>query len=57
MTQKEAAEALLQGARNTNCQHLTVVREHLLIALGEAPEDEDGHPDDQPADEPTTELS
>lgn len=35
MTREEARAALLQGAESTNCQYLTVVREHLLIALGD----------------------
>lgn len=47
MTQKEAAEALIAGANNTDSTYLNVVREHLLIALGaQIEKPADGNNDD-----------
>lgn len=35
MTRDEARAALLKGASSTNCEYLTVVREHLVLALSD----------------------
>lgn len=35
MTQQEAADGLRSGANNSSSEYIIVVREHLLIALGE----------------------
>lgn len=47
MTKKEAIAGLLAAAQSTNCQYLTVVREHLILALGgelkETHDDVQGH--------------
>lgn len=41
MTQVEAKDALLLGAKNTESEYITIQRETLLIALGAEPITED----------------
>jgi hypothetical protein len=38
MTKAEITAALIKGATNTNAKFVNVNRQHLLIALGAAPE-------------------
>jgi hypothetical protein len=44
MTKQEIIDALTQGASKVAGQHITVNREHLLIALGAMPEPKDEVP-------------
>jgi hypothetical protein len=47
MTQDAAKAALLVGATNTNSEYITVQRETLLVALGNAPVDVAGRPESE----------
>ena len=54
MTQSEARAALVAGSQNTTSELVTVVRKHLLVALGAAQEETgegttDGTDEQQPA--------
>lgn len=49
MSRDEARAALLEGASSTSCEYLTVVREHLIIALSD---DKESHVDVQRQKEP-----
>jgi hypothetical protein len=53
MTKQQIIDALTQGASKVAGQHITVNREHLLIALGAMPEKKNEEPsvvtNDKPA--------